>query len=180
LKFGIISVFVGDEGLLGELGAGGVLVVGAEPADVALGFFVGALTIQVDEALENALFGQVGGPSVGIGHGAFEDVGVVGGVGRGGFGVWEFEQVAEFGEEEGGVGAFAGAGVFPASDKGINIRLRRPLCHFADGRNFYRDGKLFWGRGEARRQRAAWDRVISRRGAGAQRLGRHYLTTDGH
>jgi len=33
------------------------LVVGAEPADFAFGFFGGALVVQVDEALEELFFG---------------------------------------------------------------------------------------------------------------------------
>ena len=53
---GLFGVVVGgDFGLFWGLVGG--LVVGAEPADLALGFFGGALVVQVDEALEEFFFG---------------------------------------------------------------------------------------------------------------------------
>jgi hypothetical protein len=50
--------------------AGGVLEVGAEPADEAAAFFCGALVVEGDEAGEDFFVGEIGGPAVGVGDGA--------------------------------------------------------------------------------------------------------------
>lgn len=51
--------------------------------------------------------------------GAFENVIVLGVVGDSGVGARHFEEVAEFGEEEGVIGSFSGAGVLPALDERV-------------------------------------------------------------
>jgi hypothetical protein len=51
------------------------------------------------------------------GDGALEDVGVIGGVVGGGVGAGNAEEVAEFREEEGVVGALGGLGGRPAGDE---------------------------------------------------------------
>ena len=52
----------------------GFLIIGAEPADVALGFFGGALGIEGDDAFEDLGVGEGPGPAVGVGHGGVEVV----------------------------------------------------------------------------------------------------------
>ena len=59
--------------LLG-FGALGVLVGGTQVADLVLGFFLGPLFVEIDEALEDFFFGEVGRPGVGVGYGAVEVV----------------------------------------------------------------------------------------------------------
>lgn len=54
--------------------AGGVLEVGAEVADEAAAFLGGALVVEGDEAGEDFVIGEVGGPAVGIGDGGIEVV----------------------------------------------------------------------------------------------------------
>ena len=94
----------------------GDLVVGAEPADLALGFFAGAFGVEGDEAFEDFGVGEGGGPAVGCEDGGvevvmelFEDgdeAVVVDGFffGSEGFGGAEFfEDVVHAGEGEAGV-----------------------------------------------------------------------------
>jgi hypothetical protein len=49
--------------------AGGVLEVGAEPADDAAAFFFGALVVEGDETGQDFFVGEIGGPAVGVGDG---------------------------------------------------------------------------------------------------------------
>jgi len=59
---------VGDAGehLLSELHFVGGLVFGAEPADVAVAFFFGALGVEGDKVFEDLLVGDVMGPAVDV------------------------------------------------------------------------------------------------------------------
>ncbi len=52
--------------------AGGVLEIGAEPADEAAAFFFGPLVVEGDEAGEDFFVGEVDGPAVGVGNGGVE------------------------------------------------------------------------------------------------------------
>lgn len=56
------------------MGAGWVLVFGAEPADEAGGFFFGAFGVEGDEAFEDFGVGERGGPAVGGEDGGVEVV----------------------------------------------------------------------------------------------------------
>ena len=78
-----------------------------------------------------------GGAAVGVVErdGAFEDVGVFGGIGAGGIGVREGEEVAEFGEEEIFVGTLRALGVGPAGDKVGDGIVRRADARKRGGRN---------------------------------------------
>jgi hypothetical protein len=61
---------------LGGRDARGILILGAEVADDALGFLGGALGIEGDEACEDLLVGQISAisPAVGLGDGGIEVV----------------------------------------------------------------------------------------------------------
>lgn len=63
-----------------------------------------------------------GGGAVGVdaGDGAVEDVVVAFGIGGGGVGARDAEDVAEFGEEHLVVGALGGSGILPAGDEGFD------------------------------------------------------------
>jgi hypothetical protein len=64
--------------------------------------------------------------------GAVEDVEVFRGIGGGGIGARDFEDVAEFGEEHLVVRALGGAGILPAGDEGFD-GVRRHGRSLADG-----------------------------------------------
>jgi hypothetical protein len=51
------------------LRASRVLVVGAEPADMATRLFLGAFFVKRDKAEQDVFVAQVHGPAIGIGHG---------------------------------------------------------------------------------------------------------------
>ena len=87
----------------GGIGRGGVLL-GLKDEAVA--------AVEVDAA-----GGRLGGAAMMEGDGALKDVGVGLGVGTGGVGTRDAEQVAKLGEEEDVVGALGGLGVGPAGDE---------------------------------------------------------------
>ncbi|HEV7402340.1 MAG TPA: hypothetical protein VGO11_05415 [Chthoniobacteraceae bacterium] len=82
-----------------------------------------AALVEIDAA------GAGGAVLVMKGDAALEDVGVGGIVGVRGIGLRDAEQRAEFGEEEGVVGALGGSGVLPAGDEVLD----GGLVHGADG-----------------------------------------------
>lgn len=47
----------------------GGLIFGAQPANVAVAFFFGALGVEGNEVFEDLLVGDVVGPAVGVEHG---------------------------------------------------------------------------------------------------------------
>jgi hypothetical protein len=66
---GFVGGLHGERGLSGRRGGGlvgGVLKLGAEPANEAAFFFRGALMVESDEALQNLIVGEVVGPAVGV------------------------------------------------------------------------------------------------------------------
>ena len=67
--------------------------------------------------VEVDVVGDRGAVRVHAGDGAVEDVEVFLGIGRGGIGAGDGEDIAEFGEEHLVVRALGGTGVFPAGDR---------------------------------------------------------------
>ena len=61
-----------EGGLLGRTAVRplvGGLIFGAQPANVAVAFFFGALGVEGNEVFEDLLVGDVVGPAVGVEHG---------------------------------------------------------------------------------------------------------------
>ncbi len=52
----------------------GALILGAEPADVVLGFFGAALGVEIDEAPQDFFIGEIGGPAAGCEDGLIKIV----------------------------------------------------------------------------------------------------------
>lgn len=127
---------------------GRATLAGGEVLHIAAGLVIGALQREVPcggAAFAVTEFGRIGGfhallgfedegaaavevyapggdGAVGPGtvDAALEDVGILGVVRLGGIGPREVEEVAEFEEEELGIGALGSAGVFPAGDEGLD------------------------------------------------------------
>ena len=86
--------------------------------------FGGALLGFADEVaglVEVDVVGDGGAVGIHAGDGAVEDVEVFRGIGRGGIGAGDIEDVAEFGEEHLVVRTLSGTGVFPAGDEGVDL-----------------------------------------------------------
>ena len=104
-----VATFGGERGRRQDVSAtfGGDALFGF--ADEVAGF------VEVD------VVGDGGAVGVHAGDGAVEDVEVFRGIGRGGIGAGDADDVAEFGEEHLVIGALGGTGVFPAGDEGVDL-----------------------------------------------------------
>jgi hypothetical protein len=108
-------------------------VIAATFGDALFGF-----EDEVAGLVEVDVVGDGGAVGVHAGDGAIEDVEVLRGIGRGGIGAGDADDVAEFREEHLVVRALGGPGVFPTGDEGVD-GIRR---HAADSSGWWRLGKL--------------------------------------